>query len=155
MQSFGYYDFSPTRVASQRPRGGGVGCPTGAICPRCPSVSRLPRPRDMVPGPLPHQDHAHRTRNRLTTSPPTLVCARNNNSTIKKARLRFFVFLNKKETTQVACFNSHKKGKEPHPAFLHCGIVEAKSRQKWTNCGENYDVKHASSSTVRLLSRSH
>ena len=50
---------------------------------------------------------------------------RNNNSTIKKARLRFFVFLNKKETTQVACFNSHKKGKEPHPAFLHCGIVEA------------------------------
>ena len=107
--------------------GGGVGCPTGAICPRCPSVSRLPRPRDMVPGPLPHQDHAHRTRNRLTTSPPTLVCARNNNSTIKKARLRFFVFLNKKETTQVACFNSHKKGKEPHPAFLHCGIVEARS----------------------------
>ena len=50
---------------------------------------------------------------------------RNNNSTIKKARLRFFVFLNKKETTQVACFDSHKKGKEPHPAFLHCGIVEA------------------------------
>ena len=39
--------------------------------------------------------------------------------------MRFFVFLNKKETTQVACFNSHKKGKEPHPAFLHCGIVEA------------------------------
>ena len=25
----------------------------------------------------------------------------------------------------MACFNSHKKGKEPHPAFLHCGIVEA------------------------------
>ena len=51
--------------------------------------------------------------------------SRNNNSTIKKARLRFFVFLNKKETTQVACFNSHKNVKEPHPAFLHCGIVEA------------------------------
>ena len=57
--------------------------------------------------------------------PDTDTGSRNNNSTIKKARLRFFVFLNKKETTQVACFNSHKKGKEPHPAFLHCGIVEA------------------------------
>ena len=39
--------------------------------------------------------------------------------------MRFFVFFNKKKTAQVAWFNSHKKGKEPHPDLLHCRIFEA------------------------------
>ena len=36
---------------------------------------------------------------------------RNKKSSSKKARLRFFVFFNKKKTAQVAWFNSHNEGK--------------------------------------------
>ena len=50
---------------------------------------------------------------------------RNKISSVKKARLRFFVFFNQKKTAQVAWFNSHKKGKEPHPGLLHCRTFEA------------------------------
>ena len=57
------------------PRGGG-GCPTGAICPRWPPISQLSCPRGMVSWGPPLGYITHRTRDRLITSPPTLVCAR-------------------------------------------------------------------------------
>ena len=44
------------------------------------------------------------------------------NSLANKATTAFFVFFNKKKTAQVAWFNSHKKGKEPHPGLLQCII---------------------------------
>ena len=50
---------------------------------------------------------------------------RNKNYSVKKARLRFFVFLNKQKTAQLAWFNSHKKGKEPHSSLRHCRSFEA------------------------------
>ena len=50
---------------------------------------------------------------------------RNKNSSANKSRLRFFVFFDKKKTAQVARFNSHKKGSEPHPGLRHWRIFEA------------------------------
>ena len=55
---------------------------------------------------------------------------RNKKPSVKKARLRFFVFFNRKKTAQVAWFNSHKKGKEPHPGLRNCIIFEAGSRPR-------------------------
>ena len=52
----------------------------------------------------------------------TVWAARNKKSSVKKARLRFFVFFNNNKTAKVALFNSHKKGKEPHPGLLLCVI---------------------------------